>query len=137
MAIKKIDDITINEIVKYDATKDRYPLDINNSILMRVNSITSIMKERKISKSIKHIIAIPRFRRQGDNMMFYAFATNRTAYGVIRRLSKVFTEWYLETELLPLIKPIQNKFYNKPKQLPYNIVKNLRERGVKVYDHAN
>lgn len=90
----------------------------------------------EVKPQIKGIVSLyptrPR-KTKMDILPFYSFSTNRTGYAALKQLENVFAEFYLQTEILPVINPIHASYLDKYKELPLHIVRKFQKRGVILY----
>jgi len=72
--------------------------------------------------------------RRVATLPFYSFSTNRTSYGALELLEGVLADFYLATDIFPLITPLRYRCAEDMDQLPSVLTNGLQERGVLLYD---
>jgi hypothetical protein len=92
-----------------------------------------VLQSRRTIKNVIGLYPTRSLRRSPDSFGFYAFCTNRTAFAALIAMEDVFTEFYMDTSILPLISPLPYRFFREPDLLPKRIVKDIRTRGVMLY----
>jgi hypothetical protein len=128
----------MNSWVKYNVSAELplsilsiYPL-ISDYFISLGSRLTSFGPTHTIKQVIGIYPSRPHTRTPGS-LFFHAFCTNRTAFAALMALEEVFTEFYMETSVLPLITPLPYRFYLEPKMLPDRILRPIKTRGVILY----
>lgn len=94
------------------------------------------LKSQPVDSTIKAIVAIfpTSNNEKTDSLEFYTFAQYSTAYSVIKKMAKVFSQFYLKRSLIPYITPLPSDFLDNPKSdLSPSLMKRFKERGVLIY----
>jgi hypothetical protein len=129
--------VSISQIVKYDAVDKVFPEKMLPSLRDHLQRSSQLFNQRLVKSTIRFVVTAPPPRRPGKSIVFYAFATNRTAFGTISDLESIFTDWFLETRILPIINPIPIKYFVEPKLLPREWYSSISIRGIRIYSYAN
>ena len=127
----------IREHIKFSAVEDRFPERMRSVLREQLHWASEVLHERRVSHTIRLVVAAPPPLRPGRSIVFYAFATNRTAFGAIEALERPLAEWYLETGILPIVNPIPMKYFDEPQLLPKQWFRPIVTRGVGIYTHAD
>ena len=64
---------------------------------------------------------------------FYTFSTNRTSYASLKLVEDVFANFYLQTDILPIVNPIHHSYIKNYKDLPRHLVRKFLDRGALLY----
>ncbi len=122
--------------VKFDAMQEFFPDGMAPSLRYDLHFSSQLLHKRRIKSTIRFVVTAPPPKRPGKSIVFHAFATNRTAFGVIQDLESIFTVWFLETKILPIINPIPMKYFEEPELLPKVWRTSISQRGVRLYSYA-
>ncbi len=128
--------MNIEQIVKYNAIERTFPENMRLDLQDQLLYSSKLFVSYKIKPSIRLIITAPPLKRSGNSILFHAFATNHTAYGTILDLEPIFTEWFLQTKIMPIINPIPITYFEEPELLPRKLFSYISTRGVKIYSYA-
>jgi hypothetical protein len=128
--------MSIIQIVQFDAREQVFPAGMNPALQDHLHFSSNLFELIQVKQTIRFVLAAPPLTRPGNSIVFHAFATNRTAFGAIQDLEKVFAQWFLETHILPIINPIPMKYYHEPEMLPKRWYKPITNRGVGIYHNA-
>ncbi len=126
----------IRELVRFDALQQTFPPGMRPSLQEHLHFSATLFRRRRVKHTIRFVVTAPPVRRLSRSIVFHAFATNRTAFGVIEDLEAVFAEWFLETQTLPIINPIPMRYYEEPQILPKQWYWQIAERGVGIHTYA-
>jgi len=124
------------EQIKFSPADQIFPSGINPVLQDYLHVAYDIFRSRPIKKTIKLVVTAPPLKRFGNSILFHAFASNKTAYGTIEDLEKVFADWFIRTDILPIINPIPFKYIETPQLLPKAWYSPIRNRGVLIYKHG-
>jgi hypothetical protein len=71
--------------------------------------------------------------KQPSSLRFYSFNRNRTIYGALRDMEQMLADFYLRSDILPLVIPFPERAFEK-KRLPETVMAALYHRGALIYD---
>jgi hypothetical protein len=128
--------MSILQIVKYDALERVFPERMWPILEDRLQFASQLFQQRRVKPTIRFVVSAPPPQRPGKSIVFHAFATNRTAFGAVQDLESLFADWFLETQILPIINPIPMKYYKEPEMLPKDWFSSISIRGVRIYSYA-
>ena len=128
--------MSILEIVKFDARRRIFPPEMKPVLQDNLHLSSDLFTRMQVRPTIRFVLTAPPLRRPGNSIVFYAFATNRTAFGAIQDIESVFAQWFLKTRILPIINPIPMKYYEEPEMLPKEWYTTITKRGVGIYHYA-
>jgi hypothetical protein len=67
-------------------------------------------------------------------LYFPVFSTSKTSYATIKELSSVFSEYFINLSIIPIISPYPDYLFAEPKLLAKNTFDNFYENGAILYD---
>jgi len=91
--------------------------------LNRKNQVKGVLSLYPVSQRVRRFEVLP----------FYVFSSTRTSYASIKLVEEVFSEFYLKTEVLPVINPIHSSYIERFTELPNHLVKKFITRGAVLY----
>jgi len=123
------------ELVKYQR-RDEFPFNqhpiLSDHFMMLHKSFLQFEKKPQIRGIISLFPFKPR-KTKLEVLPFYSFSTNKTGYAALKLLEDVFAEFYLKTEILPVINPMHFTYIENYKKLPMHIVRKFQKRGAVLY----
>ena len=125
----------IFELVKY-RDEDEFPYDQHPDLSDHFMLLKQSFRQLEEKPQVRGIISLfpPESRKTGIEVLpFYSFSSNRTGYAALKLLEEVFAEFYLKTEILPVINTMHCKFIRQYRELPVHIVRRFQERGAILY----
>jgi len=128
--------MNILQVVEYDALEGVFPEKMRPSLRDHLHAASQLFQQRYVKSTIRLVVTAPPPQRPGKSIVFHAFATNRTVFGVIQDLEAVFADWFLQTRILPIINPIPMKYYDEPQILPSDWYSSMSSRGIRIYHYA-
>ena len=125
----------IFELVKYKL-EEELPFNQHPALsdhFMRLKQSFRQFEDKPQVKGIISLFPVKPRKIKMEVLPFYSFSSNKTGYAALKLLEDVFAEFYLQTEILPVINPMHFTYIKKYKNLPLHIVRKFQNRGAVLY----
>ena len=123
------------EFVRYrDGTE--LPSNLFPSISDHLRSLRSLAQRQPPPESVRAVISMFPTRATAKTpavLRFYSFNRTRSIYASLRAMEGMLCDFYLRSEIMPMVTPLPAAFLYHPEQLPEGVVNALRQRGAVIY----
>lgn len=93
------------------------------------------LQDKQQVRGILSLFPLKPRKTKFEVLPFYAFSTNRTAYATLVNLEDVFANFYIKTDIFPVINSIHHSYIENYKELPHPLVRKFFQRGALLYDN--
>jgi hypothetical protein len=117
-------------------TPNEFPLNEFPVISDYLLQLRSVAVQRPPPESVRALVGLYPARkpvRPLASLQFYSFNRTRSLYASLREMEDILGEFYLLSDIMPMVTPLPASFLAHPHDLPSRVAKTLRQRGALIY----
>jgi hypothetical protein len=117
-------------------TPDQFPLNqfpVISDYLLQLRSVTHRRPPPDSVRALVGVYPVRKPARTPGSLSFYSFNRTRSVYASLREMEDILAEFYLLSDIMPMVTPLPASLLSHPSDLPSEVVRTLRQRGALIY----